>query len=152
MKSRRLIFLTVLYLMAFASFVVFVTRSISWVQYRFFAQPAVLFALPEAPINGPQDEMKQLAYIAAHGSAVRLKLPSGEEVTTRAFLTNRQLDAARTKAGINVLFRKADDISLRVVGSLDEVESPWLWLVLWLALAFAAVNAPKLPIGGRAGA
>lgn len=146
MKSIRLIYLAVLYIMAFSSFLVFSTSIIPWVQFRFFSEPAILFALPEAPVNGPEDERSQAALIASQGWAVRLDLPSGGSQVTRAHLTSEHLAMARSDTGLRGLFRKKDNNSVRFVTNLNEVDSPWLWLILWLAISFVAVYARKLPL------
>ena len=144
MKARRIKFVATLYLMAFAMLVTFLSSVVPWFQFKYSSQPATLLALPDPIINGPDDERKLASEQREKGHAVQLKLPSGEVIASFAHLTNNLHKQASTDQGVSVLFRKDGPNKVKVIGSLQELDSPWWSLILAIVFSFAAPFARKL--------
>jgi hypothetical protein len=144
MKAHRLLFIATLYLTALASFVAFAANVVPWFQFRYSSQAATLLAQPDPIVNGPDDERKLAAEQRARGHAVRLKLASGEMISSYAHLTTEQYKQATSAQGVRVLFRQDGPQRVRVLGDLRELASPWPWLMLAVACSLTAPFARKL--------
>lgn len=144
MKARRILFVAMLYLMAFAMIITFVSSVVPWFQFKYSSQPATLVAQPDPIINGPDDERKLASEQRENGHAVQLKLPSGEVISSFAHLTTNLHKQASSDQGVRVLFRKEGPNKVKVIGSLQELDSPWWSLIFAIAFSFAAPFSRKL--------
>lgn len=144
MRFQRLLFVVMLYLMAASTFVVFVSNVVPWFQFRHSSAPATLVLLPEPVVNGPEDERRIASEQRKYGYAVLLKLESGATFESHAHLKSDQYKRASSDKGLPVLYRKDGPSKIQVVGSLQELESPWLWLALCIAFSVVAPYARKL--------
>lgn len=149
MNARRILFVAALYLMAVVTFFAFVSSVVPWFQFRHSSTPATLVVQPDPIINGPDDERKLASEQRTNGHSVQLKLASGEILTSYAHLTTEQYKQASTNQGVHVLFRNDGPNKVQVISDLQELDSPWLWLVLAIAFSFAAPFARKLYIRER---
>lgn len=144
MRFKRLLFVVMLYIMAASTFVVFASSVVPWFQFRFSSQPATLVLQPEPIINGPEDELKLQSDRRKNGHAVLLTLESGATLASHARLTSDRLRQASVDQGIPVLYRKDGPNEVQVIGSLQELDSLWLWLILCIAFSLVATYAKKL--------
>lgn len=144
MKFKRFLFVVTLHLMAASALVVFLTSVMPWVQFRFSSEAATLTLQEEPVVNSPEDERRLASEHRTRGHAVKLTLGSGASLTAHALLTSEQLSQASTAQGLPVLFRKDGPDKVRVIGSLKELDSPWLWLILCVGFSLAANYARKL--------
>lgn len=149
MNARRILFVATLYLMAAAAFVAFVSSVVPWFQFRYSGKPATLVVQPDPIINGPDDERKLASERRAIGHSVQLKLASGEVLSSYTHLTTEQYKLAISDQGVQVLFRKDGPNKVQVIGNLQELDSPWLWLILAIAFSFAGPFARKLYLRER---
>lgn len=144
MTLHRLLFVVTLYLMAVASFVIFISHVVPWTLFRLSSQPATLVLQPDPTINGPDDERKFEARRRTMGEAVVLTLATGTTIATHARLTTQQFRRASSASGLRVLFRNAGPDRVQVIGDLDDLDSPWIWLVLCALFAIVAPYARGL--------
>ncbi|MET7143150.1 hypothetical protein M3U23_15730 [Xanthomonas sp. PPL129] len=144
MRFQRLLFVVVLYLMAASTFVVFVSNVVPWFQYRLSSAPARLFLLPQPVGDSPQDEIRVASDQRKYGHAVLLKLESGETLSSHAHLKSDQYKQASSDQGLPVLYRKDGPNKVQVIGNLQELESPWVWLALCIVLSIVAPYAGRL--------
>ena len=144
-KLQRLLFVALLYLMAAASFVVFAATVVPWVQFRYSSQPAVLALRDDALADPAHDNPKALAQQRARGHPVWLTLPTGEKLALHARLKTELLNhAAAAPQGVPVLYRRDGPGQVQVIRGHDELDSPWVWLVLGLVFAPLAGHASRL--------
>lgn len=144
MKVYRFLFVATLYLMSVSTFVVFVSSVVPWFQFRFFSTPATMFVLHEPTGDGPGDELRAAAKERNEGTPIRLILQTGQAITSRAHLTNEKFGYAASERGLGVLYRNDGANKVRVVAGLQELDSPWLWLVLFALFSAVAPYSRKM--------
>jgi hypothetical protein len=144
MKTYRFLFVATLYLMAVSAFVVFLSSVVPWFQFRFFSSPATLFLVRESVVEGPRSELKAAAEERTKGTPVRLELDKGGPIISRAHLTGEKFSGAASSRGLHVLYRRDGPDKVRVVTGLQELGSPWLWLILSVLFSAVAPYASKL--------
>ena len=104
----------------------------------------MLVLRPDSIINGPDDERKIQSEKMKNGHAILLTLESGATLASHTRLTPNLFSRASVEQGIPVLYRKDGPNNVQVIGSVQEMDSPWLWLVLCIALSLVSPYARKL--------
>lgn len=144
MRVHRLMFVVMLYLMAASAFFIFVNNMVPWVQFRISSEPATLALLPEPTVNGPEDERRIFANRVRYGHAVLVTPESGTAFEAHTHLNPDQHMRASSDQGFPVLYRRDGPSKVQVIGGLQELESPWPWLALCIALSIVAPYARRL--------
>ncbi len=144
MGAQPFLFVATMYLMAFSSFVAFLGSVVPWFQFRYFASPATIFLVREPVGDGPGAELRAAAKDRDRGTQIRLVLQTGETITARAHLSSEKFRYAASDGGLRVLYRGDGRDKVRVIAGPQELDSPWLWLVLFALFSCVAPHSQKL--------
>ncbi len=147
MRPSSLSFVAVLWVTVISTFLLFSSKIIPWVQFHYFSEPATLFYRQEPEINSADEARKQMREIEKRGSAIVLRLDSGKSISTYArVISDENHHTAQTKEGLRVFFVKNGSETVRIVNNLADIDSPWLWFVLFIALLLVSSFATKFYI------
>jgi hypothetical protein len=129
--------------MAASSFVIFASSFFTYAHYRFFGTSANLFYVHELEPQS-MDQERQQRKLQENGYKVLLKIHNGKESTSRAFINSERLKRAESKEGLPVIYVKRNADGIQYIESYDELNIPWLWLILWIAFSIVSIWSWRL--------
>lgn len=116
-----------------------------WIQFHYFSEPAVLHYGPEPDLDSFEKAQKYKIQMEKKGSSVVLKMNSGNSVTAFAHVAgDKAHHKAQTREGLPVYFIKKGVDTVSIIGSLDELESPWPPFILFIPFLVVSFLATKL--------
>lgn len=145
MRPSRLGFTITLWLMTLATFFLFASKIIPWVQFHYFSEPAILHYGPEPDLNSFEEAQKYKIQMEKKGSSVVLTLNSGKSMPSFAHVRGDIAHhRAQAKEGLPVFFIKDGVDTVSIIGSLDELKSPWLPFILFIPFFIVSILATRL--------
>jgi hypothetical protein len=143
MISKRS-FVGTMLLMSAASLFLFASEFVTYADFRFFGKKATLFLIAEPQPQSAEEERK-LFKLQQNGFKVLLKTSSGSELNSRAFLgTSQRQQKAESKEGLPVIYVKRNAEAIKFIETYDELNMPWMWLVLGIAFSIVSIWAWRL--------
>jgi hypothetical protein len=136
-------FVGTMFLMAASSLVIFASEFFVYADYRIFGTKANLFSIAEPDPQSAEEAHKQFK-LQQNGSKILLKVSNGKELNSRAFVKREQERRAESKEGLPVIYVKRNADSVKFIESYDELNMPWIWLILTIAFSFINIFAWRL--------